>query len=195
MNSNLNLSVISYLFYGILKSKTICEVCKTFIYDFQYFKILSFPTYNFKDSNFNIYQGFKEFTKPKLMNDDNKYYCQYCKGFREAEVTTKIYYAPPYLIINFDYGKNKKYIPRKVTFGGGIDIKEFADEYNNSLSIQYKLIAVCKHIGKTGSSGHYVTYLQSHENKWYEFNDSSVTEAEFEEVKSNPPYILIYKKL
>ena len=107
------------------------------------------------------------------MNGDNKYYCQYCKGFTEAKVTTKIYYAPPYLIINFDYGKNKKYIPRKVTFGGDIDIKEFACEYDHSPSNQYKLIAVCKHIGKTGSSGHYATYLQSHENKWYEFNDSS----------------------
>jgi len=114
MNSNLNLSVISYLFYGILKSKTICKGCKKIIYDFQYFKILSFPTYNFKDSIFNINQGFKEFTKPKLMNDDNKYYCKYCKGFREAEVTTKIYYPPPYLIINIDYDKNKKYKPRKV---------------------------------------------------------------------------------
>ena len=114
MNSNLNLYLISYLFYGILKSKTICKGCKKIIYDFQYFKILSFPTYNFKDSIFNINQGFKEFTKPKLMNDDNKYYCKYCKGFREAEVTTKIYYPPPYLIINIDYDKNKKYKPTKV---------------------------------------------------------------------------------
>ena len=129
------------------------------------------------------------------MKEDNKCYCQNCKGFREAEVTTKIYYAPPYLIINIDYGKNKIYNPRKVTFGGEIDIKEFVDEFNNLPSIKYKLIAVCNHIGKIGSSGHYVTYCQNNENKWYEFNDSYVRQTKFaEEVYSSSPYILIYKK-
>ena len=44
INLNLNLSIISYLFYGILKSKTICKGCENIIYDFQDFKILSFPT-------------------------------------------------------------------------------------------------------------------------------------------------------
>ena len=63
-------------------------------------------------------------------------------------------------------------------------------------SIKYKLIAVCNHIGKIGSSGHYVTYCQNNENKWYEFNDSNVSEIIFaEEVYSSSPYILIYKKL
>ena len=194
-NSNLNLSIILYLFYGVLKSITICKGCNHKLYDFQYFTILSFPTLNYKSKDFNIYHGFKELTKPKLMNGDNKYYCQYCRSFREAGVITKIFFAPPYLIINIDYGKNKKYLPRKVHFGGVIDIKEFADENNKLPSIQYKLISVCKYIGKTGSSGHYVSLCQNNRDKWYEFNDSNVTETKFEEVNSYSPYILIYKKL
>ena len=127
------------------------------------------------------------------MKDDNKCYCQNCKGFREAKVTTKIYYAPPYLIINIDYGKNKKYIPKEVNFGNIIDVSNFVEK-SKLFSFQYKLIAVCNHIGKIGSSGHYVTYCQSNKDKWYEFNDSSVTETKFEELNSNSPYILIYKK-
>ena len=118
------------------------------------------------------------------MKGDNKCYCQNCNGFREAEVTTKIYCAPFYLIINIDYGKNKKYIPKTVSFGDIIDITGFADN-SNIHSIQYKLIAVCNHIGKIGSSGHYVTYFQSNKDKWYEFNDSSVIEREFGKINCN----------
>jgi ubiquitin C-terminal hydrolase len=197
VNSNLNLSIISYLFYGINKSITVCQTCQKTLYNFQYFQFLSFPTFNFKNKLFNIYQGFKEFGKPELMTGDNKCYCQNCKGLRDAKVTTKIFFAPPYLIINFDYGKNKKFMPKEVGFGGIIDIIDFVDEYNknNYLSIQYKLIAVSTHIGSSGRGGHYITYCQNNEDKWFEFNDSSVSPAKFEEINSNSPYILIYKKL
>ena len=195
VSNNLNLSIISYLFYGINKSITNCLSCNCTIYNFQYFQFLSFPTFNYKNGTFNVYQGFKESIKPEIMSGENQLYCQNCKGLRDAKVTTKIYSSPPYLIINIDYGKNKKYKPKKVSFGGLIDITEFTDRSNNMKNIQYKLIAVYSHIGKSGSSGHYITYCQNNENKWYEFNDSFVSEAKFEEVNSNCPILLIYKKI
>jgi len=192
VSNNLNLSIISYLFYGILKSKTICKSCQNTFYNFQYFQILSLPTFNFKDKTFNLYQGFKEFIKPNIMSGEDKFYCQKCKGLRDMNITNKIYFSPPYLIIHLDYGENKKYKPKAVFFGGIIDITDFTDKYD---SIQYKLIAVCSHIGKSENSGNYITYCQNNENKWYEFNDSSVTETKFDKLNSNSPYILIYKKL
>ena len=194
VNNNLNLSIISYLFYGIHKSVTICKGCKSTFYDFQHFQILSFSTSNYKDKIFNIYQGFKDFIKPNLMSEEDKCYCQKCKGLREMKIMTKIYSPPPYLIINIDYGNNKKYKPNKVNFGGVIDINAFCDKSYNSPSVQYKLISVCTHIGKSGSIGHYIAYCKSKENKWYEFNDTYITETKFENINSYSPYILIYKK-
>jgi len=64
-NFTLNLSIISYLFYGIIKSITICHKCKSNLYNFQYFQFLSFPTYHFDNKRFNLYQGLKEYTKPE----------------------------------------------------------------------------------------------------------------------------------
>ena len=195
VNQELNLSIISYLFYGVHKSKTICKGCKNTLYNFQFFQFLSFPTFSYKNDNFNIYKGFKDFIKPETMSGENQCYCQNCKGLRDAKVITKIYFTPPYLIINIDYGKDKKYMPKKVTFGGIIDIKEFVDEFNISPSILYKLIAVSTHLGNSGTSGHYVTYCQNNKNEWYEFNDSSVTRSKYEELNYNSPYVLVYKKL
>jgi ubiquitin carboxyl-terminal hydrolase 8 len=194
VNSNLNLSILSYLFYGIIKSTTLCSSCKSKLYNFQFFQFLSFPVYNFKKKAFNIYQGFKEYVKPDNMTGDNQCYCQYCKGLKDAEVTSIIYCTPPYLIINFDYGKNKKYIPKKVEFGEIIDLTDFIDKECKEKT--YELIAVSTHMGSSGSGGHYIAYCKNkQDNQWYRFNDSFVKKCKFEEVNSYSPYFLIFKKI
>ena len=193
VNNNLNLSIFSFLFYGILKSQTKCLQCKNILYNFQYFQFLSFPTFNFQDKDFNLYQGFKEFIKPEIMKGDNQCYCQNCKGLKDAKVFSKIYFTPPYLIINIDYGKDKKYKPKKVNFGPMMDIVDFVDKQCKEFT--YELIAVSTHIGESGNSGHYISYCRHPTKIWYKFNDSDVKEINFEELKDNSPYLLIYKRV
>ena len=193
VNCNLNLSIISYLFYGILKSITICYGCDSKLYNFQYFQFLSFPAFNYQGKEMNIYQGFKEFIKEEIMKGDNQCYCQKCKGLRDAKVNSIIYFTPPYLIINFDYGKDKKFKPSKVEFGEIIDLQGFTDE--KCTHKNYELIAVSSHIGKSGPSGHYIAYCKDiNKNEWYEFNDSSCSKSKFTELNKNSPYFLIYKR-
>ncbi len=192
VNSDLNLSIFSYLFYGILISNTKCSGCKNTLYNYQYFQFLSFPAFNYNNKKFNVYQGLKEYIKPEIMKGDNQCYCQNCKGLRDAEVTSKLFYTPPYLIINIDYGKDKIYKPKKVEFGEIIDITYFTDDKNEIK--QYELIAISTHIGRSGNSGHNIAYCKNiNNNKWYKFNDSMVDECNFSEVNSNSPYLLLFK--
>ena len=146
----------------------------------------------FKDKYFNLYQGFKEFIKPENLKGDNQYYCQNCKGLKDAKVFSKIYFTPPYLIINIDYGKDKKYKPNKVNFPSVLNIVDFVDEQCKEFT--YELIAVSTHIGESGNSGHYISYCKHPTGIWYKFNDSDVKEINFEELKDNSPYLLIYKR-
>ncbi|XP_007886076.2 ubiquitin carboxyl-terminal hydrolase puf-like [Callorhinchus milii] len=46
--------------------------------------------------------------------------------------------------------------------------------------MNYELFAICDHIGGYGS-GHYVAQIKSHTNKWYLFNDSSVSKISEDE--------------
>ena len=193
VNSNLNLSIFSYLFYGILKTQTICLGCHSKFYNFQSFQYLNFPTFNFKDREFNIYQGFKEFIEPEIVKGDNQCYCQKCKGLRDAKIFSKIYYTPPYLIINIDYGKDKKYIPRKVNFGQSILLNGFEDK--KCTELDYELIAVSTQIGKSGNNVHYISKCKHPNREWYEFNDSYVKKINFEELNNNFICLLIYKKI
>ena len=193
VNMNLNFSIISYLFYGVIKSYTLCTICNSTLYNFQYFQFLSFPAYNYDGELFNIYKGFKEYIKTENMIGDNQCYCQKCQKLSNAKVCSRIFYTPPYLIINIDYGKNKKYKPKKVIFGESIDLEGFTDKLCNEKS--YELIAVSTHIGRSGDSGHYIAYCKIKNKKWYKFNDSWVNECDFKEVNSNSPYLLIFRRI
>ena len=194
MNRNLNFSIFSYLFYGILISNTKCSGCNTTLYNFQNFKFLSISAFNFDNKYFNIYQGLKEFIRPEIMKGDNQFYCRKCKGLRDPIVTSKIFYTPPYLIINIDYGKDFKYKPKKVEIGAVIHLIDFTEEECEEKA--YELIAISTHIGSSGNSGHYISYCKNiSNNKWYKFNDSLVNECNFSEVNSNSPYLLIFKRI
>ena len=194
VNNNLNLSIFSYLFYGITKSVTICSKCQKVLYNFQFFHFLSLPTFNYKSKTFNIYNGLKDFKKVEYMFGDNQFYCQNCKDLQNAKIKTVIYYTPPYLIINIDYGKNKQYEPREIEFGEVIDLTGFVDIAVKEKT--YKLICVCSHIGKSGNSGHYVTYCKDKNDIWHEFNDSiHIEKINKEKLNKNSPYILIYQRI
>ena len=193
VNSTLNFSIISYLFWGIVKQITICYTCKNNLFNFQYFQYLSFPLYSYSKGRFNIYNGLKDYTKKEILKGDNKFYCQKCGGLREAEVQSGIYYPPQYLLINFDYGKDKKYKPIKIDFGAVIFItKEFLNSHIES--VNYDLVAVSSHIGSSGSSGHYIAFCKDPNNIWHKFNDSSHDTCKFEDTYNYSPYLLIYKK-
>ena len=127
------------------------------------------------------------------MKGDNQCYCQKCKGLRDAKVTSKIFYPPPYLIINIDYGENFKYKPGKVEFGQIIDLTDFTEK--ECKEKEYELIAISTYIGRLGNFGHYIAYCYNiNNNKLYKFNDSKVNECNFSEFNYNIPYLLIFKK-
>ena len=195
VNSKMNFSIISYLFWGIVKQTTICKVCKSTLFNFQYFQYLSFPLYRYANTKFNIYKGLKDYIAEEILTGDNQFYCQKCQNLRDAKIFSKIYYTSPYLLINLDYGKNKIYIPKEIDYGSIIILsKEFLEI--KAGEITYNLIAVSSHIGSSGNSGHYITYCRDiKSDSWYKFNDSSVSKCDFENTKEYSPYLLLFKKV
>ena len=130
------------------------------------------------------------------MNGNNQINCQICKQLTDGEVCSKIYLTPPYLIINFDYGK-KIDKPIDFQFGELIDLTNFTEEVCKDRF--YELVSICAHIGPLGSKGHYIAYCKNqiqNENApiWYKFNESFVSKVDFDEVRKQSPLFLIYRK-
>ena len=190
-----NFSKISLLFYGTYKNTTTCTICKRELYNFQKFEFISFGMYYYNRKKFNILDGFRDNSSPTMLKGDNKFLCNSCGGLQEAQTTCKIFEPPQKLLINIDYGKNKKYQPTAIEFSEEIDITEFVD-FNFQQKIIYKIIGVCTHYGHSGSYGHYVAFCRNRENdKWYEFNDSFCSECNKREIYRGSPYLLLYERV
>ena len=190
-----NFSKISSLFYGTYINSTTCKQCNNVLYNFQKFEFLSFGMFDYKGRRFNILDGFKDNSKPSLLKGDNQFLCKICNKLQDSETTCKIFEPPNKLLINIDYGKNKKYQPSSIDFSEEIDITEFVN-FNYNQKIKYKIIGVCTHYGYSGQFGHYIAFCKNtKENKWYEFNDSSFHECYINSIYGGSPYLLLYERI
>ena len=191
-----NFSKISKIFYGTYENITTCLECKTNYFSYQKFEFISFSTYNYKNQNFDIMNGFKSIESIVQLIGNNQYYCNKCNKLVDAHAINKIFETPYKLILNIDYGKNKVNNIKELIFEHEIDIKNYLSLYIGQKT-KYKLCAVCTHIGSSGQSGHYIAYcLEKKSNTWYKFNDSSCKKInDIYELQNNSPYLLIYEQI
>ena len=191
--NNQNLSKISTIFYGTYENTTICSQCKNIYYNFQKFECISFGMQKYNKNCFNIYDGFKDNEQPQKLDGNNQFFCNICNKSCEGEIACKIFMPPNKLLINIDYGHNKKYKPSKIEFDEEIDITKYV-HFNFGYKIKYKIIGVCSHYGSSGKFGHYIAYCKNREtNIWYQFNDSICKQIKNGEYKLGSPYLLLYE--
>ena len=184
-NTN-NFSKISQLFYGTYKYTTTCNACKNELYYFQKFEFISFKTFYYYNNKFNILDGFKVNSIP----NSQKFKCDYCKSFQQAETSCKIFEPPLKLLINIDYGKDKLYQPSTIEYEDEIDITNFVD-FDYKQKIKYKIIGICSRL----ENGQYIAYCRHKEKDiWYSFNDSLCTECNKYDTYRGNPYLLIYER-
>ena len=74
-----------------------------------------------------------------------------------------------------------------------LDLSKYVIGYK-SKDYKYDLYGVCNHSGGT-LGGHYTAFVKNANDKWYEFNDTSVSEISEEKVVSAKAYVLFYRKI
>ena len=187
-NSN-NKSKISSLFFGTLKNSFECQNCKKVVYSFEKLEFVHFRMSNYHNKIFNILEGFRDNSKPNYLE---KYPCTICNRDTKAIKKSDIYEPPKNLIINIDYGKDRKYQPSNVVFDEEIDINHFNQFDDYKEKIKYRLISICSCL----SDNHYVAFCRNNKkNKWYEFNDSSVREFDKNSNYNGFPCLLFYEQI
>ena len=148
------------------------------------------------DKDLTIYDCFDNFISEETLEEDNTWYCPKCKQHQCASKKIEIYNPPLILIVNFKRFNNISKLENTVKFPiEGLDIGKYVvnvDKQSNSI---YDLFAIGNHSG-TLSFGHYYAYAKNHvTGKWYEFNDSYVSEIYNDDnlITSNA-YVLFYRK-
>ena len=140
-------------------------------------------------------EAFEYYKKETEMEGYN--ICQNCKTNSKFALLNSFYSAPDILIIQLDRGEGNKF-DIIITYPEFIDLNnEVESRIDNN---KYRLICNITHRGGHGVNGHYVAYcFLEDKNKWFLFNDSSVTESNFNEVIQDVPdgrtYLLFYKRI
>ena len=209
-----NNSIISNNFYGIMRSIMICKECNIKKYSFQTFNMQIFILKKLKedkiadlgvyyDNKLNLMDAFFYAEKEELLEGENMIYCNNCHKLTIGTNKQDFYSLPRILIIVLNRGKNNADfneqfdIPEKIDFTGQNII---LDKTSN---MKYHLISVIKHLGESGSSGHFIAYVREGKSDiFYCYNDAIVSKVKVEDaLKQNismrdnekiTPYILFY---
>jgi len=75
-----------------------------------------------EDCNVSLIDCLREFKKPELLDEDNKWYCNKCKDHVQATKTLEIYKVPPVMIVSL-----KRFRTGRSRFGGGQKIQTLVD--------------------------------------------------------------------
>ena len=202
---------ISNCFYGILETKTQCNLCKLIKFNFQIYSFLEFPlqqvnqygasqgkkpllTNDGKNPDIDLYECFEYNGKIDIMTGENQMYCNKCNKLNDSLFSTSIYSGPNYLIIILNRGKGAIY-ECKVNFPEQLNLLNYITI--KTIAVVYELYAVICHLGPSSMDGHFVAYCRNRmDNKWYLYNDAIVTLCSRpQQYNDGMPYILFYRAL
>uniref|UniRef100_A0A8C6KEV2 Ubiquitin carboxyl-terminal hydrolase n=1 Tax=Nothobranchius furzeri TaxID=105023 RepID=A0A8C6KEV2_NOTFU len=121
------------------------------------------------------------FTTKEKLGAEDPWYCPNCKQHQQATKKLDLWSLPPVLVVHLKRFSYSRYMRDKldslVDFPlRDLDMSEFLINPNAG-PCRYDLIAVSNHYGGMGG-GHYTAYAKNKgDEKWYNFDDSSVSPA------------------
>lgn len=140
------------------------------------------------------------FTKQEQLGEEDSWYCPKCKKHERATKKLDLWNLPQILIIHLKRFQYSKWHRDKIDIPVVIPVRGF--ELNSKLAnerhehVKYDLIAVSHHVGGLGGGHYTASALNTTTGKWYEFNDSCVSEtaAPSDPMVGRTPYMLVYRR-
>ena len=199
-------SFISDRFFGTIKTKSICQNCRSADYFFHYLylipfnvKILSEKLSAEKKEGLNIYDAFDYLNRYFIEFKENKSFsCEKCQKCTERREFKQFYNLSNNLILFFDRGEKCKY-KNFVNFDDKLNIKGNNVEkfQNNKNGFTYDLYCIISRIEvsdknyKKKKKEKYIIYTKdSNENKYINNNDGE--SYDFKEIKTYGDIIALF---
>ncbi|KAG9508469.1 Ubiquitin carboxyl-terminal hydrolase 8, partial [Fragariocoptes setiger] len=207
----LNRSIVSETFEGMLMSTLTCSVCDTQSSTFELFNCLSLPIPS--DTKCTLQECLAHFSKPERI--EAAWECSRCKVKREAVKKIVICKLPKILIVHLKRFSQDGPWRQKLQTDVEFPLENLNVEYISALppsaypssggqpatppmnggatkSNRYDLYAVVNHYG-TLDGGHYTSFCHVHQwHGWYKFDDNEVSEMNKANVCTKGAYILFY---
>jgi ubiquitin carboxyl-terminal hydrolase 9/24 len=188
--------LFKYHFAGLTANELICKGCPHSSEKQETYTSIILQVKNKR----SILEGLDEFIKGEMLEGDNAYFCEKCNKKVNTLKRQCIYKLPRVLVLvlkrfDFDYDEMIKLkVNDYCEFPIELDMKPYTQEYLHSKEnegadvkfksddyYKYNLRGVIIHTG-TAESGHYYSIIKNENSKWFEFNDTHVTEYDIEDL-------------
>ncbi|XP_007563748.1 ubiquitin carboxyl-terminal hydrolase 47-like isoform X1 [Poecilia formosa] len=186
----------SKIFRGDLVHRTVCDQCGSHTDDEVPFFFLSLPLMDSSNGNYSVEDGIQEFLKDVDFCGEDQMYCDKCKYKRDTTVKYELKRHPKILILLL---KRFEYNYHRMSYSKDSRAVDVCYTINLPENQTYELYALVEHFGSL-TGGHYTATIKPEdEDRWYKFNDSSVTlvgnqtsQEKFE--RSQSSHLLFYRK-
>ena len=143
----------------------------------------------------NIYNCLDLYILPETLKDDNAWFNEKTNQKENVNKCINFWSFPEILIISFKRFNNymKKINTIITTPTNNLNLSKYVVGYDKESYI-YELFGVCNHSGGC-HGGHYTAFVKNANNKWYHFNDTSVSEVNENNIITNKGYCYFYRKI
>ena len=170
-------SVISNLFFGMLKEKKTCDTCSMISYNFGCFCLLSFDLneicgQNSNTSLDNLFSAMNQKVKKYKINDH--VYCDTCLSYQNHSKIKRLYTMPNELIISLERGLNCKN-ETKINFPMILDVSNYVES-----EFSPKKFNFMGSVNREDINGkeHYISFHKDlNSNNWLYSNDEKVSKS------------------
>lgn len=163
------------LFEGLLTSETKCLTCETVSRRDEQFLDLSIDI----ERNTSVTACLRQFSASEMLCERNKFNCDNCGGFHEAQKRMKVKKLPKILALHLKRFKYTEDLQRNVKLFHRVVYPRYLRLFNTTHDAQdpeklYELYAVVVHIGGGPYHGHYVSVVKTENAGWLLFDDEMV---------------------
>ncbi|CCE66226.1 hypothetical protein TPHA_0P00680 [Tetrapisispora phaffii CBS 4417] len=197
-------NIVSETFKGIIKYQTRCSMCDSITEREEQF--LDFPIEFNGSEKVEIQELLGNYCAREILRASNKFYCEICNEYQEAERLIGIKELPKHLVVHlkrFKYCEEKNCnikLFNKVNYPFTLNISSVFDD---SISKKYELNSIVVHIGESPQLGHYVTLCKHKSYGWLIYDDETVQAVSDElvsrilnnEQRSATAYLLFYEEV
>jgi ubiquitin carboxyl-terminal hydrolase 2 len=189
-------SEILHIFFGIHVSQIINQEKEIVSQTPEPFFLIHLPLPSQKENTSpTLYDCLDLYTGDEKLEDENMWYNEKTNAKEIASRNIKFFTLPEILVVDLKrFDNNLKKNNALVDFPlENLDLSKYVIGYKKEHYV-YTLYGVCNHSGST-MGGHYTAYVENANGKWYEFNDTRITEIKNpSKIVSQKAYCLFYRK-
>jgi len=152
------------------------------------------------DKNVTLFDCFNKQCECEILEGDNAWFNETENKKQDVNKRLLFWSLPNIMIIdikrfitsmNGRSKKNQQFIDIPIN---NVDFSKYVEGYAKETYV-YDLYAICNHHGQI-DGGHYSATIKTSNGKWYNFNDTQVTEILVNDniISGNTPYCLFYRK-